>query len=150
MHAPWRTAHFFLARCSSLKTASVQTRLGSIPILLGVAVRFSTYPSTYGRHPSPRKVLNLIAFSILLALHLGTSWAQGNSAATGTPTFILDQCKRDVLAYQKNLETVRKSLGDKAAQEFADKFMTKEQWNDSLLRDGYCAIARGLKANRLN
>ena len=113
-------------------------------------MRFSTYPSTYGPHPSPRKVLDLIAFSILLALSLGASWAQGNSAATVTPAFILDQCKRDVLAYQKNLETVRKSLGDKAAQEFADKFMTKEQWNDSLLRDGYCAIARGLKANRLN
>ena len=113
-------------------------------------MRFSSYPSTYGPRPSPRKLLTLIPFSILLALPLGAVWAQGNSAATGTPTFILDQCKREVLAYQKNLETVRKSLGDKAAQEFADKFMTKEQWNDSLLRDGYCAIARGLKANRLN
>ncbi|MFM6992385.1 MAG: hypothetical protein ACKOWD_14135 [Rhodoferax sp.] len=75
--------------------------------------------------------------------------AQGNSGATPTPSFVVDQCKRDVLAYQKNLETLRKNLGDKAAQEFADKFMTKEQWNDSLLRDGYCAIARGLKAARL-
>ncbi len=75
--------------------------------------------------------------------------AQGNSGATPPPSFVLDQCKRDVLAYQKNLEELRKALGDKAAQEFADKFMTKEQWNESLLRDGYCAIARGLKAARL-
>jgi hypothetical protein len=92
----------------------------------------------------------LIPLFLVLALSTSPSWGQGNSAATGTPTFILDQCKREVLAYQKNLEALRKSLGDKAAQEFADKFMTKEQWNDSLLRDGYCAIARGLKANRLN
>ena len=96
-----------------------------------------------------RQILYLPLFA-MLALSVACAHAQGNSAATGKPTFILDQCKRDVLAYQKNLETVRKSLGDKAAQEFADKFMTKDQWNESLLRDGYCAIARGLRANRLN
>lgn len=141
---------FFPGPLFWLETASVQTSLGLELILLGVAVRFSTHLSTYGLHPLPRKVLDLVAFSILLALPLGANWAQGNSAATATPAFVLDQCKRDVLAYQKNLETVRKSLGDKAAQEFADNFMTKEQWNESLLRDGYCAIARGLKANRLN
>lgn len=79
----------------------------------------------------------------------GIAHAAGNSDATPPPSFVTDQCKRDVLAYQKNLETLRKNMGDKAAQEFADKFMTKEQWNESLLRDGYCAIARGLKAARL-
>ena len=114
--------------------------------LYGVVVRLFTFPNRFLRRNLP----GLISLFVALTIFTGTSWAQGNSAATGTPTFILDQCKRDVLAYQKNLETVRKSLGDKAAQEFADKFMTKEQWNDSLLRDGYCAIARGLKANRLN
>ncbi len=96
------------------------------------------------------KLPGLILLGAVFALFAGAALAQGNSAATGTPTFILDQCKRDVMAYQKNLEALRKAMGDKAAQEFADKFMTKEQWNDSLLRDGYCAIARGLKANRLN
>ena len=86
--------------------------------------------------------------AVLIALSVAAH-AAGNSGATPPPSFVLDQCKRDVLAYQKNLEELRKRLGDKAAQEFADKFMTKEQWNDSLLRDGYCAIARGLKAARL-
>ena len=114
--------------------------------LYGVVVRLFTFLSRFLRRNLP----GLIPLFVVLTLSNSPSWAQGNSAATGTPAFILDQCKRDVLAYQKNLETVRKSLGDKAAQEFADKFMTKEQWNESLLRDGYCAIARGLKANRLN
>ena len=114
--------------------------------LFGVDVRLSTFPSRFLRRNVPR----LIPLFAVLALWAGPSRAKGNSAAAGSPSFILDQCKREVLAYQKNLETVRKSLGDKAAQEFADKFMTKEQWNESLLRDGYCAIARGLKANRLN
>ena len=114
--------------------------------LYGAVVRLFTFLSRFLRRNLP----GLIPLFVVLTIFTGPSWAQGNSAATGTPTFILDQCKRDVLAYQKNLETVRKSLGDKAAQEFADKFMTKEQWNESLLRDGYCAIARGLKANRLN
>ena len=109
-------------------------------------MRLFTFLSRFLRRNLP----GLSPLFVVLTLSNGPSWAQGNSAATGTPAFILDQCKRDVLAYQKNLETVRKSLGDKAAQEFADKFMTKEQWNESLLRDGYCAIARGLKANRLN
>jgi hypothetical protein len=90
----------------------------------------------------------LLLFAALMPLS-GTAHAAGNSGATPPPSFVVDQCKRDVLAYQKNLEELRKNLGDKAAQEFADKFMTKEQWNDSLLRDGYCAIARGLKAARL-
>ena len=109
-------------------------------------MRLFTFLSRFVRRNLP----GLIPLFVVLTIFTGHSWAQGNSAATGTPTFILDQCKREVLAYQKNLETVRKSLGDKAAQEFADKFMTKEQWNESLLRDGYCAIARGLTANRLN
>jgi hypothetical protein len=87
-------------------------------------------------------------FAALIALSVAAH-AAGNSGATPPPAFVTDQCKRDVLAYQKNLEELRKNLGEKAAQEFADKFMTKEQWNDSLLRDGYCAIARGLKAARL-
>jgi hypothetical protein len=117
-------------------------------------VRQTRFLPLFGLHLDLRFLLvsapGLVTVFALLALSAGPSWAQGNSAAAGTPTFILDQCKRDVLAYQKNLETVRKSLGNKAAQEFADKFMTKEQWNESLLRDGYCAIARGLKANRLN
>ena len=89
-------------------------------------------------------VLRAVLITLSVAAH-----AAGNSGATPPPAFVTDQCKRDVLAYQKNLEELRKAIGDKAAQEFADKFMTKEQWNDSLLRDGYCAIARGLKAARL-
>jgi len=86
--------------------------------------------------------------AVLIALS-GIAHTAGNSGATPPPSFVLDQCKHDVMTYQKNIEELRKTLGDKAAQEFADKFMTKEQWNESLLRDGYCAIARGLKAARL-
>jgi len=99
--------------------------------------------------PLQRKAASLLMlFAVPMSLS-GLAHAAGNSGANGTPSFVIDQCKRDVMAYQKNLEELRKNLGDKAAQEFADKFMTKEQWNDSLLRDGYCAIARGLKAARL-
>jgi hypothetical protein len=119
---------------------------GAVAILIGVAVRTPTVPI----HFSLRKVQALVALSLMLSLSAGTAVAQGNSGAMGAPALVQDQCKREVLAYQKNLETLRKNLGDKAAQEFADKFMTKEEWNDSLLRDGYCAIARGLKAHRLN
>lgn len=111
------------------------------------------------RRVTNRQSSDLLAFqgkllaSLLLSAGLfsaaDAAHAQGNSGATPPPSFIVDQCKRDVMNYQKNLEALRKNLGDKAAQEFADKFMTKEQWNESLLRDGYCAIARGLKAARL-
>ena len=96
-----------------------------------------------------QKALQVLSVCVILSPLSSTAHAAGNSGATPPPSFVVDQCKRDVLAYQKNLEELRKNLGDKAAQEFADKFMTKEQWNDSLLRDGYCAIARGLKAARL-
>lgn len=99
--------------------------------------------------PTLRKGFVLLLQCAGLLLVAGTTHAQGNSGATPPPSFVVDQCKRDVLTYQKNLEALRKSLGDKEAQAFADKFMTKEQWNESLLRDGYCAIARGLKAARL-
>lgn len=104
--------------------------------------------------PSSFRTFRLPAFTLLglcawLVNAGDITHAQGNSGATPPPSFVVDQCKRDVLTYQKNLETLRKSLGDKEAQAFADKFMTKEQWNESLLRDGYCAIARGLKAARL-
>ena len=96
-----------------------------------------------------RKGTHLLMLLSALWAPSGVAHAAGNSGATPPPAFVTDQCKRDVLAYQKNLEELRKRLGEKAAQEFADKFMTKEQWNDSLQRDGYCAIARGLKAARL-
>ena len=96
-----------------------------------------------------RPAITPLLMCTLLVIAASTAHAAGNSGANGTPSFVIDQCKRDVMAYQKNLEELRKNLGDKAAQEFADKFMTKEQWNESLLRDGYCAIARGLKAARL-
>lgn len=107
-------------------------------------------PSAFANCLFRRKARAMAALCAALTVLAGGVWAQGNSAATGTPAFVQDQCKREVLAYQKNLEALRKNLGDKAAQEFANKFMTKEEWNDSLLRDGYCAIARGLKAHRLN
>jgi hypothetical protein len=96
-----------------------------------------------------RELLTSLPVCTVLLVGSSVAHAAGNSGATPPPSFVLDQCKRDVLAYQKNLEELRKAMGDKAAQEFADKFMTKEQWNESLLRDGYCAIARGLKAARL-
>jgi len=96
-----------------------------------------------------RKLLTLLLLCLGFIPAAGVARAAGNSAAIPTPSFTLDQCKHDVMTYQKNIEELRKTLGDKAAQEFADKFMTKEQWNESLLRDGYCAIARGLKAARL-
>ncbi len=99
--------------------------------------------------PLQGKLLASLLLSAGLFSAAGAAHAAGNSGANGTPSFEVDQCKRDVMNYQKNLEALRKNLGDKAAQEFADKFMTKEQWNESLLRDGYCAIARGLKAARL-
>ncbi len=110
-------------------------------------------PVSQFTHVDPPSIdSNVVGFMLLCAGLVGlcgTAHAAGNSDATPPPSFVTDQCKRDVLAYQKNLETLRKNMGDKAAQEFADKFMTKEQWNESLLRDGYCAIARGLKAARL-
>ena len=108
----------------------------------------TTYFFTNGLHDFQCKAAasRLLLASVMWAA--GIAHAAGNSDATPPPSFVTDQCKRDVLAYQKNLETLRKNMGNKAAQEFADKFMTKEQWNESLLRDGYCAIARGLKAAR--
>jgi hypothetical protein len=119
---------------------------GAVAILIGVAVRTPTVPI----HFSQRKVQPLVALSLMFILPIGAAFAQGNSGAMGAPVLVQDQCKREVLAYQKNLEALRKNLGDKAADEFAAKFMTKAEWNDSLLRDGYCALARGLKAQRLN
>ncbi len=100
-------------------------------------------------HTHQRKLLASLFLYAVLFSTAGAANSAGNSGATPPPSFIVDQCKRDVMTYQKNLEALRKSLGDKEAQAFADKFMTKEQWNESLLRDGYCAIARGLKAARL-
>jgi hypothetical protein len=111
------------------------------------------HATTYSHTNSLLELQCKAAARLLLLLGLlfaaGATHAQGNSGATPPPSFVLDQCKHEVMTYQKNLETLRKNLGDKAAQEFADKFMTKEQWNESLLRDGYCSIARGLKAARL-
>lgn len=109
----------------------------------------TTHSYTNGLHNFQCKAAASLLLLASVMLAAGVSHAAGNSDATPPPSFVTDQCKRDVLAYQKNLETLRKNMGNKAAQEFADKFMTKEQWNESLLRDGYCAIARGLRAARL-
>jgi hypothetical protein len=112
-------------------------------------VQSLAHPVFIERHPLLDKMLPWLVHAAAFMALAGAAHAQGNSGATPPPSFVVDQCKRDVLTYQKNLEALRKSLGDKEAQAFADKFMTKEQWNESLLRDGYCAIARGLKAARL-
>ena len=115
----------------------------------GVTVTPTTRTTQFSAPTEHWKVFAILLLCAVLTTLSVAAHAAGNSGANGTPSFVIDQCKRDVMAYQKNLEELRKNLGDKAAQEFADKFMTKEQWNESLLRDGYCAIARGLKAARL-
>ena len=112
-------------------------------------MRPTTHTDSYDVHPLMRNLFGALLLCVAMVPAAGVAHAAGNSGATPPPSFVLDQCKHDVMTYQKNIEELRKTMGDKAAQEFADKFMTKEQWNESLLRDGYCSIARGLKAARL-
>ena len=85
----------------------------------------------------------------LLAVAWGCAVAQGNSASMDAPALVVDICKRDVMKYQSNIELVRKSLGDKAAAELDAKFMDKAQWDATLLKDGYCGIARKLREQKL-
>lgn len=75
--------------------------------------------------------------------------AQGNSAALPSPAVVADACKRDVLKYQAQIEFVRKSLGDKEAEALAARFMVKEEWDAVLLAEGYCGLAKRLRARKL-
>ena len=75
--------------------------------------------------------------------------AQGNSAALPSPALAVDACKRDVLKYQAQIEFVRKSLGDKEADALAARFMTKAEWDALLLSEGYCGLAKRLRARKL-
>ena len=82
-------------------------------------------------------------------LGVASAWAQGNSAAMQTPTLVADACKREVLRYQSNVDLVRKSLGERAAADLEGRFMTREQWDAVLLREGYCGLARRLRDGKL-
>ena len=75
--------------------------------------------------------------------------AQGNSAAMPSPVLPADACKRDVLKYQAQIAFVRKSLGDKEADALAARFMTQAEWDGLLLSEGYCGLARRLRARKL-
>ena len=90
----------------------------------------------------------------VLAAGLVVGWgaqvrAQGNSAALVPPLPVADACKRDVMKYQANIDLVRRSLGDKAADELEGRFMPRQQWDALLLTEGYCGIARRLREHRL-
>jgi hypothetical protein len=75
--------------------------------------------------------------------------AQGNSASMEPPVLLADACKREVMKYQGNIDLVRKSLGDKAAEELEGRFMPRPQWDALLLKEGYCGIARRLRDQKL-
>ncbi len=75
--------------------------------------------------------------------------AQGNAPSMAPPVLVNDPCKRDVLVYQSNIELVRKTLGDKAAAEQDARFMSKAEWDATLLKEGYCGLSRRLRERKL-
>ncbi len=89
------------------------------------------------------------AWLLVCALACVEAAAQGNSSAMAPPVLATDPCKRDVLSYQANIELVRKSLGDNAAAELDAKFMSKAEWDATLLNAGYCGIAKKLRERKL-
>jgi hypothetical protein len=105
-----------------------------------------TIPGTYMKRIVGVHLLLLIVMTLLTT---GIAWSQGGTAAKSVPTSDVDPCKHDVLQYQSNIELVRKSLGDKAANELAAKFMSKTEWDAMLLSDGYCGIAWQLHMKKL-
>jgi hypothetical protein len=94
--------------------------------------------------PGRRIGVIVIAFSVSTGV-----WSQGNSNTMPAPVLVLDPCKRDVLRHQANIDFVRKTLGDKAATELDAKFLSKDEWDALLLKDGYCGISDRLREKRL-
>jgi hypothetical protein len=85
----------------------------------------------------------------LLLLFCISAFPQGNSDALKMPKIATDKCKMDVLRYQKDIDFVRKVLGNEAALEQEEKFLLKSEWNEILLNEGYCGIARRLYDKKL-
>lgn len=75
--------------------------------------------------------------------------AQGNSPALPTPKFVVDPCKKDVLKFQEDLRALKVAMGDKAALDFQNKFMSREAWDAVLLNEGYCGLSKRLRERKL-
>ncbi len=90
---------------------------------------------------------NFLSLSLLCLLALQAK--AENHAPIASPTSVAVACQSDVSKFEQVVAVVRKSHGEKRANDLREKLLPSKEADEALSQSGQCGLARLLRAKKL-